>query len=1135
MKYRLTILTVLTMLLCVALYANEGTPGLLFEYIGSAYGVSRGTATDSHIEIPDSHNGLPVTQIVEPGFQNFTTMTSIIIPHSITVIADEAFRNCTGLFRIFIPINVTWIGMGAFRGCSNLTIYVEASTRPAGWNAWIFNPWDGYRPVYWSTTISEIDNLAFSLFTNPDRYTVSKGLSTDINVIIPNHFNGIPVTMIGNSGFAGCTILNTIIIPNSITSIGHEAFFGCTSLNSIPIPNSVVSIGQRAFRNSGLWNNTPINEAVYADKWAVGFRESLVGALVLRANTFGISDMAFDNCVELTSVVIPNSVTMLGIAAFRECYNLASVTFETPSSLTTIGPLAFDNCHSLTSITIPSSVTTIGFEAFYECVDMVSVTFETPSNLSIIGEGAFGFCAALTEITIPNNVIELGDWTFVYCIELTTVTFEANSRLTTIGDRSFYGCNKLTSISIPSSIITVGDAAFYHNTSLTSVTFETPSNLTTIGDEAFSNCSNLTTVIIGPQSNLSTIGIAAFYGCTKLTSISLPRSMTEIGEIAFMNCTSLTSITFETPSNLTTIGHTAFWGCASLTSITIPNSVTTIGWGAFYNNTSLTSVTFETPSKLTLIDFSVFDGCSSLESIIIPGSVTEIGDEAFALCSSLLSVTFETPSKLTKIGESAFFDCYSIESITIPNSVISIGNDAFYGCFDIMSVTFETPSSLTTIGDSAFFGCTRVRYITIPNSVTSIGRDAFRNTGIWINTTNNNIVYADRWAVGIRGTIAGSLNLETDIVGISDRAFFGFADLTAVSIPNSLAMIGSSAFANCGGLNTIVIPNHVTTIGISAFAGCTDLTIYAKVPSRPAGWHVNWNPDNRLVVWNYEPILPAPKNLKITDTVLTWDTINSAVSYLVYVDEDTFSVSENSYSFEHLTDIGIYNVKVMAIGDDIMYFDSEWSEEIEYIIFTTLSIPTNLHIEGTTLTWNTVDNAEGYIVDINGETFEVVENNYSLSALVLIDTYTIKVKASGDNILYYGSDWSEEIEYTILSDNNFIDPVYATALMGNYPNPFNPVTTIQFSLSFGRIAPSCDSILAKCTRSVGSEGFVMIDIYNIRGQHIRTLVNGVYGAGTHSVTWNGTDDYGRNVSSGMYLYRMTTGEYTSVRRMMLLK
>ncbi|MCL2062889.1 MAG: T9SS type A sorting domain-containing protein, partial [Candidatus Cloacimonetes bacterium] len=90
-----------------------------------------------------------------------------------------------------------------------------------------------------------------------------------------------------------------------------------------------------------------------------------------------------------------------------------------------------------------------------------------------------------------------------------------------------------------------------------------------------------------------------------------------------------------------------------------------------------------------------------------------------------------------------------------------------------------------------------------------------------------------------------------------------------------------------------------------------------------------------------------------------------------------------------------------------------------------------------------------------------------------------------------------------------------TALLANFPNPFNPITTISFDLAV-------DSI-------------VSIDIFNIRGQRVKTVTNEHFGAGSHNVEWNGTDENGRSVGSGIYFYRMVSGDFTDVKRMVLLK
>ncbi|MCD4652118.1 MAG: T9SS type A sorting domain-containing protein [Candidatus Cloacimonetes bacterium] len=102
---------------------------------------------------------------------------------------------------------------------------------------------------------------------------------------------------------------------------------------------------------------------------------------------------------------------------------------------------------------------------------------------------------------------------------------------------------------------------------------------------------------------------------------------------------------------------------------------------------------------------------------------------------------------------------------------------------------------------------------------------------------------------------------------------------------------------------------------------------------------------------------------------------------------------------------------------------------------------------------------------------------------------------------------------SVADDNAMIPRV--TELTGNYPNPFNPVTNISFYLA--------------------KKANVSIDIYNIRGQRVKHLVNDILDAGYHKLTWSGTSETGKRVASGIYFYRMKSGRYTSTKKMILLK
>ncbi|MCB9088176.1 MAG: S8 family serine peptidase [Calditrichae bacterium] len=122
----------------------------------------------------------------------------------------------------------------------------------------------------------------------------------------------------------------------------------------------------------------------------------------------------------------------------------------------------------------------------------------------------------------------------------------------------------------------------------------------------------------------------------------------------------------------------------------------------------------------------------------------------------------------------------------------------------------------------------------------------------------------------------------------------------------------------------------------------------------------------------------------------------------------------------------------------------------------------------------------------------------------------------------------DEIEFRGLSSGaagSQIQPITLNALNSNqpevfelaqnYPNPFNPTTTIQYSLP-------------EATQ-------VRLDIYNMTGQKVRTLVSGGMEAGQHSVQWDGTNEFGEKVTSGMYIYRIVAGDFVQTRKMVLLK
>ena len=136
-----------------------------------------------------------------------------------------------------------------------------------------------------------------------------------------------------------------------------------------------------------------------------------------------IGNHAFGGGGNLTSIMIPNSVTSIGDYAFVGCGKLTNITI--PSSVTNIGHYAFVGCGKLTNITILNGITGIGDLAFAGCSGLTSITI--PSSVTNIGDLAFEGCFNLTNITIPNSVTGIGMGAFWSCSSLKDIYFQGNA------------------------------------------------------------------------------------------------------------------------------------------------------------------------------------------------------------------------------------------------------------------------------------------------------------------------------------------------------------------------------------------------------------------------------------------------------------------------------------------------------------------------------------------------------------------------------------------------------------------------------------------------------------------------------------------------------------------------------------
>ncbi len=779
------------------------------------------------ITIPDG-----VTSIGDCVFNGCDSLTSITISDSVTSIGEFAFQYCSSLTSITIPDSVISIGEYAFRYCNSLKIYCEAVSKPSEWNStWNYSNC----PVVWgyqvnasatsysstvtvrivqakvdsappsvasdnvtrkeetavrsstsATTSNGTAGLKYSLISNGKSYSIKGiGSATDTDIVIPDTYNGLPVTHIGSSAFKNCSNLTSITIPNSVTSIGEYAFENCSSLTSITIPDSVTSIGRAVFRN----------------------------------------------CSSLTSITIPDNVTSIENALFNGCISLTSIII--PDGVTSIGYYSFSDCSSLTSITIPDSVTFIDSYAFYNCTGLTSITI--PDSVTSIGSYAFSGCSGVIELV--SGVEYVDTWVIDCYPYIKSVTLREDTR--GICGHAFSDCSSLTSITIPDSVISIGSAAFYNCRSLTSITI--PDSVTSIGGSAFYNCSSLTSITI--PNSVTSISSSAFEYCTSLTSITVPDSVTRIGSYAFDNCRSLTSITI--PDSVTSIGYSAFYNCRSLTSITIPDSVTSIDKYAFQFCTRLYQVINNSSFNITLGETD--NGYVAYYARVVinaDGSKQYKDDTNFELIDTADGFRFsyyfgeyeliaylgsDTEITLPNLVNDSYYQITDlvgtarVTTMTLSTGVVKLGSKAFANSPGLTKLIYQGEALewryITKATDwDGGLGQYSLVFAPATGLLYEMSNDA---TQFYISEYDT--LYLDKTALGFGQVVIPLRFCGRPVVEIFRQAFYNNADVRSVLIPDTVYKIGTRAFANCVNLQKINIPESITTQEQGIFAGCSSL------------------------------------------------------------------------------------------------------------------------------------------------------------------------------------------------------------------------------------------------------------------------------------------------------------------------
>lgn len=587
-------------------------------------------------DVTDVTLGDSVTSIEAGAFKD-SQIYSITLSPSISSIGDETFMGCTYLNTVNGAEHINSVGKSAFRSCGSLSTLNLISAATIGQEAF-YNCYS-------------INSVTFG----PALTSIGKNAFEECSSLMSVDLSGTACSSIGSYAFNNCNQLSAALLPLDLTSLPEGIFNGCYNLESVTMGTELTEIGSKAFQNTSVGNFdfTNIKE---------------------------IGNSAFNNCSNITEVVIPNEIEVLGTNAFANCYNLTSYT----------GPFSVgSNNHDCSSLLAGTGLTTLTVTKLTRAANnflgnldgVVTVVFDC--ELTSIENNAFSYKYSLKNITLPDTLKTIGESAFYDCDGLESITIPAS--VTAIKSEAFSECDNISSFVIPDGVSAIEKGVFENCTGLLSVTI--PDGITEIREYAFNGCYNLGTVEL--PSALVTIGKSAFSGCSEFDSITLPDGVKTISSYAFSSCTGISSIDFG--SSLNNIGESAFWGCTNLTEIVIPETVTVIGANAFRDCSQIETAVVS--SNATSIGSDIFTGCYSLYSLTIPflgGSASSAMDISYVTDSYYLRTIAITGAK--KIAEEAFKNLSYLTLLVLNDGINSIGNNAFADCISLTRVVFPSES-----------------------------------------------------------------------------------------------------------------------------------------------------------------------------------------------------------------------------------------------------------------------------------------------------------------------------------------------------------------------------------------------------------------------------------------------------------
>ncbi|MDE6500773.1 MAG: leucine-rich repeat domain-containing protein [Ruminococcus sp.] len=524
------------------------------------------SGTETDLVIPDTIDGMTVTEISGKAFGNTPDQPyeTISIPASVTYISeDNPFMYCPSLREIIVsPDNENYIVEDGVLYTSNKELLVCYPSARTGNSLSI--P-EGVKEI----GIASILNTTLTEIKFPSTLENIRRFGLRGNERLKSvDMSGTALEVIDTAGFAECTSLNEIILPDTLVYIETIAFMNCSSLADVTLPDSLVYIGQYAFTGTALTKIIVPDSVTEIGYGALGYEDEdtpvsdflIIGSYNSEAHIYSTDsddEYGYKNEFQFTTpeayaeqaeydsldkdIYGDFEYTAIdGEAVITGCNSILPVV-EVPSEIngmtvTRIYTSAFENS-TAEEIIIPETVKTIDKLAFYNCSELKTLTIK---GAETIGDSAFVMCVSLVNLTISGNCQTIeGDEPFISCTLLENIDVTDGDGAYSSENGVLYNKDKTVLLvypaskadkefKVPSGVKEISVSAFCNNKYLETVDV---SGVERIGAYAFEGSKNLKKAIL--SDSLKTVEIYAFADCPAMNSIRIPASVETISDYSF--------------------------------------------------------------------------------------------------------------------------------------------------------------------------------------------------------------------------------------------------------------------------------------------------------------------------------------------------------------------------------------------------------------------------------------------------------------------------------------------------------------------------------------------------------------------------------------------------------------------------